>query len=664
MAPLPLSSASRPRPTRRRRARSLFAVVAAAGVLGVAAAGAVGVADGAPESQPAAVGGGTSGSASPATVGPATAPAYVPTARDLETIAEMERYYAKLYARPLEVEANARLAHLIAVGSLARIDAATTADKLLLIANRGKVDPRVAQAAWEALAARYPSLMAGERAEWLDAGLSIADAGGFPGDSAGPLLAALATRPPGAGGGAAGGAAESAGKEDGKPSGKAAIKAVRTPERNAKAVDALLLRVAEENDPAVEQGRRTLDAAADTLARWADKEVVGRLVRQMGRSVPLSKRIDRMLRRLPNPPAEAGDRPAAVWAKWLATADLGKPAELARASDSAKAADPGKRGESASTKPATAPAGYAGDNSFFVKPDRIVNPKDPKWSAEIELPKLQLAEVNVAFCVDATGSMAESNAYVTAYLEMAVKSLGVISPTIKAGAIYYRHENVKAFMVDCCKTAATQKGNFLVKGMPLTADIPGLVKQMQAQRIEGPSGHDAGGGAYLSAMTSAAELLGPPRKGVARVAIIIGDTFVTHGSEKGIVEAAKLAKEAGLIVVFVVRDQRAAMSVKGASNAASGHDAIVYLPDLGKFKGGGGGVGGGVVGGGGAAMSGPSATEAAEGFVTTAFGRAAERAVTAMVSKGYADRVPPLFRNAWRLLLAEMRAEKAKAALK
>jgi len=522
---------------------------------------------------------------------PAAPPQTQPSEKDLAQIKQMEAYYATLYSRPLEIEGNARLAHLIAVTSLSRIDAEEISNRLLFVAKRAKADHRVSQFAWEALANRYRSLTEEQQDTFYRVGLEIADAGGFPAETAGPLLAVLATRP---------------------------LQA-----DDNRRVSQLLVRVAEENDPETPHGLGTLQQAASAIAAWADRDLISNLLRQMGRSPALAKRIDLMLRGLPSPPpapAEKGPPPAAAWGKWLTDAAAGlkpKPAAL-----DAKALAPMA--------------------AFFGKPERIINPRDPKWNKEIELPRLNLTEVNVAFCVDATGSMAQSNEYVTAYLEMTVKALSVLSPSIRAGAVYYRHESVPAVMVDCCKKAATDRNNFLVRGLPLTKDISRLVKTMRAQVVDPKAGHKDGAGAYLTAITSAADLLGPARKDTVRIAIVVGDTFVTKGSESAIVEVATRAAKTGLIAVFVVKDSKAAASVKPASLAATGMDPVVYSPDLSKFN--------------------KPGVDAAEGFVNTAFGTAAQRAIASTLTKEYADRVPPVFKGIWRIFLAEQRGEANRAA--
>jgi hypothetical protein len=493
----------------------------------------------------------------------------------------MENYFADVYSQPLRIEKDARLAHLIAAVSLAKIDGAPLTRHLFTLADRAKIDPLVAQIAWEALHARYKSLTPDQRTTWLKHGLAIAKANGFPGETAATLIAALASQP--------------------------------LDEKQLDDVTAFLTSVAEENDPATPPGKATLDTAATALAAWSEHKVNQRLVRQM-RNAGMTKRIALMLAKLPNAPTQES---AAAWEQWLAKNKLEAPKSL--------------------------PA-YTPKTPFFETPEKIEDPHDKKWKADTEIGDLRLSALDIVFCVDATGSMAASNEYVTTYLEATVKSLSVLTSNIRVGAVYYRHENVPEVMVDCCKKAEKEPDNFLVKTIPLTPDIPHLVAQMKAQKVEKDKGHDKGGGAYFSAITNAVQLLGPSRgKNHAQVAVVVGDTDVTTGSDKEILVLAERAKKAGYKLNFLVKDKGAAKSVNPASLAASDNEAIIYQPDILKMT--------------------KKSDDPLDGFEKTAFGKTAVRVIASTLPKNYANRADPLFQNVWRIILAQVHAIKAKQSL-
>src|SRR4051794_15231719 len=113
-----------------------------------------------------------------------------------DRIRELEEYYAKLYAQPLQ--SPERLPKEIAVISLSRIDAPATTASLLGVLKGPTKEPVVAYLAWEALHARRASLSPEQQREWALAGARAADMGAFPGWTIAPVLRALAGQPPSA----------------------------------------------------------------------------------------------------------------------------------------------------------------------------------------------------------------------------------------------------------------------------------------------------------------------------------------------------------------------------------------------------------------------------------------------------------------------------------
>src|SRR5262249_25076147 len=153
---------------------------------------------------------------------------------------------------------------------------------------------------------------------------------------------------------------------------------------------------------------------------------------------------------------------------------------------------------------------------------------------------------------------AESNEFVFTYLQAAVKSLSVITTNLRAGAVYYRHENVPAVMVGCCQRKANAKGanDFFVGTISLQKNLPPLVGQMKAIVPDRNKGHDGGRGAYYSAMHNALIVLGPKRdKNSAQVMAIVGDTTVTKDSETEVLELAEKTAKLGYKVTYVVKNK-------------------------------------------------------------------------------------------------------------
>src|SRR4051794_29552571 len=111
-----------------------------------------------------------------------------------DRIRQLEEYYAKLYAQPLQ--SPERLPKEIAVISLSRIDAPATTAALLGVLKGPTKEPVVAYLAWEALHARRTSLSPDQQREWSLAGARAAESGAFPGRTVAPVVRALAAVPP------------------------------------------------------------------------------------------------------------------------------------------------------------------------------------------------------------------------------------------------------------------------------------------------------------------------------------------------------------------------------------------------------------------------------------------------------------------------------------
>lgn len=439
-------------------------------------------------------------------------------------VENIENYYADLYGQPFKTESDSRLAHLVAILSLSRIDGPSLNKRLLVPLGFTRQDPIVAQVAWEALSARATSLTPEQRKQWLDAGLKAAELVAFPGSTATSLVSALSTQP---------------------------IDAKQLP-----SVVKLMIRIAEENDPKTPYGKETLDTAANAVAAWANTDLISRIIKEMNNNTGRNERLAALLANLPNPSTEATQT---AWTKWLASARL----------------------------EAKLPELTAG-SQFFSKPEKVDDPYDQKWTKESEPGDLRVNKLDLIFCVDGTGSMQASNEFVTAYVRSVYMALSTISQSTRAGAVYYRHENDPSVMLECCQKAIKYKDMTVKPIAPMADPdaLVEAMRAMLPKEGTRISGH-GGDGAYYSALETAAKVLGPPKKNASLIIVCIGDAKMTPGSESKIVELCKSLKEKGYITIFLNRDPWNAENLAEASKAASGVEPIVYRDDVKRLKAGG-----------------------------------------------------------------------------
>jgi hypothetical protein len=200
---------------------------------------------------------------------PQTQTATPPTTQK-DYVAEMEKYFAQLYAKPLREKP--RLPKLVALMSLSKLDAPATTSQLIEAA--GSSDPVVAYLAWEILHARQDRLTADYHAYWIKRGLELGAAGTLPPAS---LVSALQ-------------AAES------------------VPYDTVASVSGKLFdTITASYDPAVESDVPVLTAAGKLLAAWQAAPLLQRVARQMS-DAKRSAAAERILMGLPGAPAP--DAPA------------------------------------------------------------------------------------------------------------------------------------------------------------------------------------------------------------------------------------------------------------------------------------------------------------------------------------------------------------------
>ena len=490
-----------------------------------------------------------------------------------ERIRELEEYYAKLYAQPLQ--SPERLPKEVAVVSLSRIDAPATTAALFGVLKGQTKEPVVTYLAWEALHARRASLSFQQQREWTLDGARAAGAGAFPGWTVAPVLRALAGQPP----------------------------STFDP-AHAK----LALRVVQENDPENPGGLDALSALRDWVAAWREPALVKALVSAMNKP-SLSPRIDHALRGLPSPPESEKEsrKLAGAWNAWM------KSANLARAAD-------------ADVKP------YTGKSAVFGAPERITSPSDSRWRKELEIGKCTVTDFDLVWCIDSTGSMNAPNQMVAKETGALVRVAALVSRRARCGAVYYRHETEPALMQQCCQRVAGNPKFYRTKTYKLTTDASGLAATMAAERIPEPDPRNEGnvhpGSPYHGALkTAIAEQPWTREKLARRVIIIVGDSFLTPGSERAATELTAEAAKHGYDV-----------------HALCGGQAARTWPDVVK-------AGGGQLitigpGGGGAGprrpVRRPDSRPAGDTVVSDFFRSLLIAALTPAVAPDYRDRIDPL----------------------
>jgi hypothetical protein len=416
-------------------------------------------------------------------------------------IRRLEEFYARVYGEPLST--TERLPRQIAIVSLSRIDAAPITDRLMEAFKAKDRDPVIQYLAWEALHARHQSLTSDQRRRWATGGLKAALNGAFPGATVTPLLLALSEHHPTA--------------LEGEP-GQLAVRVVR------------------ENDLDDESGKAALDALRQLVSAWHDPRLVRLLVAQLNKkpnSPELAKRVDHVLRGLPEAPPEGKD-PRTAW-----NAANEKIAKLKVAS-------------SEELKP------YSGTAGVFSAPAKITDPNDPRWRAELEITKLAVSDFDLVWCIDATGSMNDENQLVARETGLVMRVCGLVSKRARCGTIYFRHETDPALMEECCERAKANPQWYQVKGYPLTERAAELSKTMAAERIPRPDPMGEGnvhpGGAFHAALKAAVEQMPWSKdRGARKAVVLVGDSRLTAGSESACAKLVKEAKSHGFQVHALVK---------------------------------------------------------------------------------------------------------------
>ncbi|CAN5395201.1 hypothetical protein BH10PLA1_BH10PLA1_08210 [soil metagenome] len=445
--------------------------------------------------------------------GAVTAPADdgVPTTRRSKEgdIASMETYYAKLYSGPLAMKS--RLPKLVALLSLAKIDCGPTSSALIEAA--GNRDPIVSYLAWQILSARQASLNPAYREYWVQRGIELAAGGEMPGSTIVPMLDAAVSIPH-----------------------------VKVKKLTDKLFDLVLRRYS----PSKPNDVPVLKSAGALLAAWNDPALLQRVMNAVG------------------------DNSNGPTAEYLLVTLPGAPAKLPDATDQRRGALQRLVKSAATVGPATRPFTVLGKE--VPAPARITDPEDPRWRKELELGKLSISSFDLAWVIDSTGSMAETNQAVAAQTARVMRFISLFSDQSRVGAVYFRHEIDPKLQLKCCVEAVPPA--YQTKVLPLNKEAGVTAKLMATESIgkRERKMHNTHPGSAVNGglLTALIKMDWSKEPDAQRVIILIGDSPLTDDTEAPTVELAKDAVKKGFQIHAITTTVNAANSWHPVIVAAGG----------------------------------------------------------------------------------------------
>jgi hypothetical protein len=284
------------------------------------------------------------------------------------------------------LDSNDWVVRAMAVISVAEIDDPRTTQMLLEVAS-GDEAPFVRAAAWDALMARRQNLTDDQRQLWMQRGRKMLTDGDLRGNLRVGAVRSLIDEGP-------------------------------TPE-NEKLLDTLF---ADTNvlNPA---DAATLCAMRQVVAAWKTPKLIDGLIRAM-RDIDSAYRAEFLLRGLKSDIPHSSSRAAQgsqrmwaatykAWKQWRSQTDLA-------AVSAADASAPGAIG------------------AVLPPPEKIADPRDPRWRKDLELRPLRLKQLDVVFAVDSTGSMSSAIEWIQQDVARMMRALGVISREPRIGIVLYR----------------------------------------------------------------------------------------------------------------------------------------------------------------------------------------------------------------------------------
>ena len=206
----------------------------------------------------------------------------------------------------------------------------------------------------------------------------------------------------------------------------------------------------------------TLRAMRDVLARWKSPDLVKSLIRGMSRLSTFyrSEYVLRGLRSnpydwrkdIPEGSNDMQNRTMADWAKWFKSANLTEaeakteiPVEavliaVGRGSSGARLVRGKWQDQGTGWRDDSPPKGRrrTPGAALLAGGEKLTDPQDPKWRKNLELPQLQLRQLEVTFVVDATGSMTEVVDWIKNDVLKMATAFGLISMEPRVGVVFFK----------------------------------------------------------------------------------------------------------------------------------------------------------------------------------------------------------------------------------
>lgn len=390
-------------------------------------------------------------------------------------IEQLTVYYMGLFEPCLK---NADwITRAIAVISLARLDDPRTTDTLLTVAEKD-ANPVVRVYAWEALHARNPSLTDAQRGRWTAAGCKLASTDALKADlRVGfiQLIGASALTP---------------------ETQKAFVYLFHHTSLQAVADEQVLLAmrkaVATWHDPAIIRAlvdaMATLDNAhrADFLLSGLDSGIPsGRMLEMNTEQTQTTIGGVKWMTIERKGSKAAWQQTSAAWKKWL---------------DDPKTAP----------KAAGDLAPYMGRSLVIPAPHKVLNPNDPMWRKDLEIPRFQLERFDLCFVVDSTDSMGPMIEWVKKNVVRVMWAMQAISREPRMAVTLYRDHSTP-----------TSKEEYLVRTTPLMADGKRLADAIMSASASG--GGDIPEAVYEALQETLTKLDWSPGANIKKVVLLVGD---------------------------------------------------------------------------------------------------------------------------------------------
>lgn len=362
-------------------------------------------------------------------------------------------YYLDLFGKALE--SPDWIARAMAVISLARMDDPRITDKLLEVMESNS--RRVVQVfAWEALHARTPSLSDAQRERWKAGGLRLYQKGALRGDLRVGLVQLIGADGP--------------------------------TDRNLKTFSRLFGQT-NSMDPS---DIRTLRAMREVVARWKHARLIKPLIGAMN-ELDDAYRAELLLGGLGAdvPPATSliAKGPGPMWqetqAAWVAW----------------------YRATGAHLTPMAPGSGepYRGTSVLIPTAEKIADPRDPRWRKDLEIERLHLDQLDVAFVVDSTGSMGQVVRWIKRDVAKLMRAFGMISREPRIGVTFYRDHG----------------DEYVVQSTPLTDDARQLAQAIRNASAKG--GADVPEAVYDAIAYAVRKLRWSRAANARKVIILVGD---------------------------------------------------------------------------------------------------------------------------------------------